>query len=118
RGNRPDVPLRGLLGDRPEGDPVAVRRPARLDRVAGEELPLLAGCDVDRPELRDAGSREWLVDGFGRDDDLLSVGRPGGVLPDIRKPPDRLARRTHDEDAAAPALGPERDRRAVRGERG
>ena len=118
RGNRPDVPLRGLPRNRPERDPVAVRRPARLDRVAGEELPLLAGRDVDRPELRDAGSREWLVDGFGRDDDLLSVGRPGGVLPDVRKPPDRLARRTHDEDAAAPALGPERDRRAVRGERG
>src|SRR4030095_12874707 len=103
---RPDIALRRILGDRPVRDPIPVRRPARLDGVAGEELPLLTAGDLDGPELRQSGPAERILDRLRSDDDPFSIRRPGGVVADVGQPADRLASRAHDEDAAAAAVRP------------
>src|SRR5690242_10208414 len=59
-----------------------------------------------------------MADGLRVDDDLLPVGRPGGVEAEIGQAPDVLARRAHDEDPAAISLGAEGDEIARRRKRG
>ncbi len=103
----PDVSLTGPppggVFDRPVGNPLAVRRPARLHRVAFDDEAPLAAVDINRPELAlgQPPFRPGASHAFGCDDNFTSVGRPGRLEAEVGQPSNRLASRTHQEDPTA-----------------
>ncbi len=103
-GDREEVPGGRGVVEAPEGDPLPVRRPARLDGVVGGEEPPLARLDLHRPERARGGSGERAPELLSGDRELPAVRGPGRVVALVGDLPRRLARRAHHEDPAAGAL--------------
>src|SRR5207244_5046697 len=92
-GHRPYVALaRGEAS--PVRDPVTVRRPLRLRRVAAalrHQPALLARRDLHDPDLASAPPPFRARDPRAREGDLLSLRPPGGMATELREPPPGLA---------------------------
>src|SRR4029077_4976761 len=108
-GNGPDPPPAGAGGHPPIDDAPAVRRPARLYGIAAENEPASAGRHLDAPDFALGPPGLRTAHPFGRDQDLLAVGRPRRVIAEVGQAADRLAGGPHEENAAARELRAEGD---------
>ena len=101
----------------PVGEASARRRPLWLRRVANRlagELPLLARCGIDDPDIAPLQRAVvWVFDIVCGAGDFAPIGGPRRVIAEVGQALHRFAGRAHDEDAAALSFGAKNDPLAV-----